>query len=301
MGADRALRVGLMLDTRPMSGEEFTSLARDCEDSGFDLAMLHPDHPSSSGKRGARESLEVWTAATWALAATCRLTVVPAVLGLPYRHPGVVAKMAESLDRLSSGRLILGLGSGGDDKAVSDFGLTARTPGQKVGALEEAVSVIRQLWRKDRAPATFHGDHFVLDGASINPAPARRIPIWLGVHAPKGCELVARAADGWLPSSLALPPEDAIAALRSIRVMAENRGRRADSIDYAYNVTVFVGNPAQAEAQGPPATFSGSPDCIADQLRGLAESGFTVMNLWPAPRTPDQPRLLAEQVLPRLC
>jgi alkanesulfonate monooxygenase SsuD/methylene tetrahydromethanopterin reductase-like flavin-dependent oxidoreductase (luciferase family) len=120
------------------------------------------------------------------------------------------------------------------------------------------------------------------------------------VHAPRGWELVARVADGWLPSSFALPPEDATAALRSIRTMAEHLGRRQDSIEYAYNVTVFVGNPPLARAQVPAPTFSGSPDQIADQLDSLAGSGFTVLNLWPTPRTADQPRLLAEQVLPRL-
>jgi alkanesulfonate monooxygenase SsuD/methylene tetrahydromethanopterin reductase-like flavin-dependent oxidoreductase (luciferase family) len=299
MGAERALRIGLMLDTRPMPGPDFTSQARECEDSGFDFAMLHPDHPSSSGKRGTGESLEVWTAATRALAATRRLTVVPAVLGLPYRHPGVVAKMAESLGRLSGGRVVLGLGSGGDDRAAGGFGLTVRTPGQKVRALDEAVQVMRQLWRQDRAPATFRGDHFALHGASINPAPDRPIPIWLGVHAPQGRELVARAANGWLPSSPVLPPEDATAALCSIRAMADDHGRR-DAIEYAYNVTVFVGKPALARVQGPAPTFSGHADHIADQLGKLAESGFTVLNLWPMPRTADQPRLLAEQVLPRL-
>lgn len=300
MGSGLGLRIGLMLDTRPMPGADFASLARDCEDFGFDLATLHPDHPSSSGVRGGAESLEAWTAATWALAATRRLTVLPGVLGLPYRHPGVVAKMAESLDRLSGGRVILGLGGGGDDKAVAAFGLTVRSPGQKVSALEEAVSVIRQMWRPERAPARFRGDHFVLDGASINPAPARPIPIWLGVYAPKGWDLVARVADGWLPSSFALPPQDATAALRSIRVMAEDHGRRQGSIEYAYNVTVFVGNPALAKVQGPAPTFAGSPGRIADQLADLAESGFTVLNLWPTPRTAEQPRLLAEQVVPLL-
>jgi len=289
-----------MLDTRPMSGADFASLARDCEDFGFDLATLHPDHPSSSGVRGAGESLEVWTAATWALAATRRLTVLPDVIGLPYRPPGVVAKMAESLDRLSAGRIVLGLGSGGDDKAVAAFGLTVRSPSEKVAALQEAVSVIRQLWGPERAVVTFRGDHFALDGASINPAPVRPIPIWLGVHAPKGWELVARIADGWLPSSLALPPHDAATALRSIQVMAQDHGRSPGSIEYAYNVTVFVGNPALAKVQGPAPTFAGSPSHIADQLLGLAESGFTVLNLWPAPRTAEQPRLLAEQVVPLL-
>jgi alkanesulfonate monooxygenase SsuD/methylene tetrahydromethanopterin reductase-like flavin-dependent oxidoreductase (luciferase family) len=63
---------------------------------------------------------------------------------------------------------------------------------------------------------------------------------------------VARAANGWLTSSFVLPPEDAMAALHSIRVMADDHGRRHDSIEYAYNVTVFVGNPRLAQGQGAP-------------------------------------------------
>jgi hypothetical protein len=76
---------------------------------------------------------------------------------------------------------------------------------------------------------------------------------------------------------------------------------RQGPIEYAYNnVTVFVGNPALAKVQGPAPTFSGSPGRIAGQLADPAESGFTVLKFWPTPKTAEQPRLLAEQVVPLL-
>jgi Luciferase-like monooxygenase len=68
-------------------------------------------------------------------AATERLVVMTNVLGVPYRSPAVTAKMAETLDRLSGGRLVLGLGSGGYDPEFSAFGLPERSPGEKVTAL----------------------------------------------------------------------------------------------------------------------------------------------------------------------
>jgi len=111
------------------------------ETLGFDMVSF-PDH-----LHGERPSVEPWTALTWAAAATERIAVMPNVLALPYRAPAVTAKMAETLDRLSSGRLVLGLGTGGYDAEFAAFGLAERTPGQKVSALAEALQIMRGLWR----------------------------------------------------------------------------------------------------------------------------------------------------------
>ncbi len=111
--------------------------------------MVHPDHPSASGTRGAGPSDEVWTVLTWMAARTERITVAPAVLSLPYRPPAVVAKMAETLDRLSGHRLVLALGPGGNDRAFQAFGVPALDPSAKVSALAEAVEAIRSLWSQD--------------------------------------------------------------------------------------------------------------------------------------------------------
>jgi alkanesulfonate monooxygenase SsuD/methylene tetrahydromethanopterin reductase-like flavin-dependent oxidoreductase (luciferase family) len=76
---------------------------------------------------------------TWIAAATSRIRIATRVLGVPYRPPAMVAKMAESLDRLSGGRLILGLGGGYSDAEFRAFGLTVPSPRDKVDGLQEAV------------------------------------------------------------------------------------------------------------------------------------------------------------------
>ena len=86
--------------------------------------------------------------------------------------------MAETLDRLSDGRLILGLGGGGDDEEFAGLGAPVRTPSEKVEALEEGLVVIRGVWAE--SPFTYHGKHYRNEATLLEPKPAHRIPIWLG-------------------------------------------------------------------------------------------------------------------------
>jgi alkanesulfonate monooxygenase SsuD/methylene tetrahydromethanopterin reductase-like flavin-dependent oxidoreductase (luciferase family) len=110
--------------------------ARHAESLGFDLFCV-ADH-----LHGGNPTPEPWTALTWIAAMIEHIGVMTNVLGLPYRTPTVTAKMAETLDRLSGDRLVLGLGTGGYDREFSAFGLAERSPGQKVGALSEAILII---------------------------------------------------------------------------------------------------------------------------------------------------------------
>jgi alkanesulfonate monooxygenase SsuD/methylene tetrahydromethanopterin reductase-like flavin-dependent oxidoreductase (luciferase family) len=106
--------------------------------------------------------------------------------------------MAETLDRLSGGRLVLGLGVGGFDHEFAAFGLAQRTAGQKVTALGEAVTIIRGLWTQDSV--SYDGEHFHVTGARIEPRPAHQIPIWLGTYGARAP--VDRSACGRLAAVL---------------------------------------------------------------------------------------------------
>src|SRR5688500_5352257 len=132
------MKFGISL--RTSADADVAADAREAERLGFELVTtmdhLHGSHPS----------LETWTALTWAAAATGRIRVAPSVLGLPYRHPAVTAKMAESLQRLSGDRFILGLGAGGSNKEFQAFGLPALEPKEKIDAFEEGLRVIQGVW-----------------------------------------------------------------------------------------------------------------------------------------------------------
>lgn len=263
--------------------------ARHAEALGFDLVTVW-DH-----LEGPHPSLETWTLLTWIGASTSRVRLGPNVLGLPYRPPAVVAKMAESLDRLSGGRLVLGLGAGGSDREFRGFGLPVRSPREKLEALEEAVDVIRGLWTEPSF--TYLGRHYRLEEGRLEPKPDRPISIWLGVYGPRGLDLVARKGDGWIPSMPYLPPTEAVRRLRVVRERAERAGRDPDAITYAYNVRVRVG---QGPAGDPEREVAGGTEEVLDRLAGLLRMGFTCLNLWLSGDRAEQRELVAREVLPHL-
>ncbi|EIV92417.1 LLM class flavin-dependent oxidoreductase [Frankia sp. QA3] len=232
---------------------------------GYDLFSIS-DHLHSDQPR-----FEPWTALTWVAAATERIGVLPNVLGLPYRAPAVTAKMAEVLDRLSAGRLVLGLGVGGYDQEFAAFGLARRTPGQKVAALEEAVRIIRGLWTEETV--TFAGEHFHTDEARIEPRPAHRIPVWLGTYGPRALRLTGALADGWIPSLPRLELAEAVAMRAAVRSSALAAGRDPDEITCACNVVVGFD-----ERRSPTSRLVvGSSEAIAEQLVTIVRAGFTFL------------------------
>lgn len=283
---------GVMIDTSSGSGEEIARAARSAEALGFAIAAVHPDHPSSAGTRATGPSVECWTAITWMLAATSRIKVAPSVLSMAYRHPGVVAKMAESLDRLSEGRLILGLGAGGDDRATSAFGLPDRAPGTKVALLREAMEVMTGLW--EQASFTYEGRTCRMAGASINPRPTRRPPIWLGAYGNRMLDLVADLADGWLPSYHHLDWPTVTHRMRRISTRAASVGRDRAQLTLACNVPVDV-DPRKTCS---PSLVAGSGEEVAERLVTIAGAGFDTLILWPVRSRPDALEELAKEVIP---
>lgn len=236
--------------------------ALEAEALGFDLFALS-DHLHSD-----RPTLEPWTALTWAAAATERITVLTDVLGLPYREPAVLAKMAETLDRLSDGRLILGLGNGGYEPEFRAFGLPTRTPGHKVAALGEAILIMRALW--SGGPTSFDGRHFRLDAAQVEPSPERSIPLWIGAYGPRSLAQTGALADGWLPSMQRLDLDRAVTMRLAIDDAARAVDRDPAEIVAACNVQVGLDQPGT----GSPQRLIGRPVEVAQQLIAMTEIGF---------------------------
>jgi alkanesulfonate monooxygenase SsuD/methylene tetrahydromethanopterin reductase-like flavin-dependent oxidoreductase (luciferase family) len=220
--------------------------------------------------------------------------VAPNVLGLPYRNPAVTAKMAETLHRLSGGRLVLGLGAGGSNEEFQAFGLPVRSPKEKIDALEEAVDIIRSLWTGE--PVTRHGQHYSVDSAQISPPPDTPIPLWLGTYGPRALRLTGRTADGWLPSYAFAPPDRWPAMRDRVRKAAEEAGRDPDHIEFAYN----LGYRIDERAEGRPGVLVGSAEQVAEELTALAKLGVTFFVLWALGDAEEQWELLAKEVVPQL-
>src|SRR6185437_16179988 len=151
------MQIGVNLSTAAGPGCDPVAFAQRAAHLGFDF-LSSSDHPS-----GPQPSFETWSLLTWIAASTSRIAVATRVLGVPYRPPAMVAKMAETLDRLSGGRLILGLGGGYSDEEFQAFGLPVPTPRAKVDGLAEAIEIARGLWHEPSF--TFTGNHYRTDAA----------------------------------------------------------------------------------------------------------------------------------------
>jgi alkanesulfonate monooxygenase SsuD/methylene tetrahydromethanopterin reductase-like flavin-dependent oxidoreductase (luciferase family) len=232
--------------------------ARRAEALGFDFVSTS-DHPS-----GTEPSNEVWTALCFLAANTSRIRFLPRVLGVPYRQPALVAKMAETLDRLSGGRLILGLGGGASDEEFRAMGIGVPPARDKIDGLGEAIEIVRGLWT---APAlSYAGRLYHTDTAPMEPKPARAIPIWLGTFGPRALSVTGRLADGWIPS-LGYASRERLPGMRdAVARAAEAAGRSIDDITCALNLEVG------AEP----------PDRTVESLVDLAGVGFTAFNLKPS-------------------
>ncbi|MEV6823417.1 LLM class flavin-dependent oxidoreductase [Amycolatopsis sp. NPDC051102] len=259
-------------------------LAQSADELGFDLFSLsdhlHTDQPT----------LEPWTALSWLAAKTTRIELATNVLGLPYRAPAVLAKAAETLDRVSGGRLVLGLGAGGYDQEFEAFGLPVRTPGRKITAQREAIRIIRGLWAGE--PEVFDGREFSVRDARIDPLPAHRIPLWLGTYGPRALELTGQLADGWLPSFGRIDLPRAVEMRDAVRKAAADAGRDPGSITCAANLTVRV-DPAQTSRPG---LVTGGVDEVVRQIVEVVRAGFTFLLL--GPQSVAAQELLAREVLP---
>lgn len=283
-----ALTFGLGITPGAGPGDDPVGDARRAEEFGFDFVSAY-DHPC-----GTAPTVETWTLLTWIAASTSTIGIASRVLGVPYRAPAMVAKMAESLDRLSGGRLILGLGGGHSDAEFRAFGLTVPSPRDKVDGLEEAIHITRGLW--SRPAFTFEGRLHRTEDADLMPKPARHIPLWLGTFGPRALDLTGRLADGWIPSYGFAPPEQVTVMRERVLGAAEKAGRDPGEIVCAYHVHVRVGEQARDE----PGVVAGTAEAVAERLAGFAGLGFSTLSLAPAPGSNprEQAELLAREVIP---
>jgi probable F420-dependent oxidoreductase len=276
---------GIALSASARPGRDPVAAVRHVEELGFDLLTVS-DH-----LHGTEPTFETWTLLTWAAAHTSRVRLMPTVLGLPYRAPAVVAKMAETLHRLSGGRLILGLGGGGSDDEFRAFGLPVRSPAEKVRGLEEAIEIIQGLWSQ---PAFSYGGRiYRMEGAEVEPKPEGRIPIWTGSYGPRSLEVTGRLADGWNPSMPFAPPEVAAGMRERVRRAAADAGRDPDAVTCSYNVSVYV----DERARPSPRMVAGRSEEVAERLAGFVRLGFSTLIFWARGGAEGRERL-AREVLP---
>jgi alkanesulfonate monooxygenase SsuD/methylene tetrahydromethanopterin reductase-like flavin-dependent oxidoreductase (luciferase family) len=246
-------------------------LAIASEQAGLDLVTFQ-DHPYQAS------FYDTWTLLTWVASQTERVRLSGNVLNLPLRNPAVLARSAATLDRLSSGRLELGIGAGGFWDAIAGIGGPRRTPGESVDALEEAIQVIRQIWDTDeRGGVRVKGEHYNVVGAKRGPEPAHDIGIWVGAYGPRMLRLTGRLGDGWLPSLPYLKggPADLAQLNEYIDEGARQAGREPTAIRRMLNIGGQFSTSAVGFLSGPPESWAAD---LAGLNRDYGISGFLLMS-----------------------
>jgi len=278
---------GLSIPTSVPPGTDPVATARMAEDLGFDFVSAS-DHPC-----GTEPVYETWTMLSWVAAATSRIRVATRVLGVPYRNPAIVAKMAETFSRLSGGRLILGLGGGSSDEEFRAFGLGTFSARDKVDGLREAISITRGLWSQPRF--TFTGRLHRTDSADLEPKPAHPIPIWLGTFGDRALRLTGQLADGWIPSYGYRPLHQYQAMRQRVLTAAREAGRDPAGVTCALHMQAHVGD----RVTGEPSLVAGPPAAVTGQLLTFAGIGFTSFSFTlTGPGTREQAERLAHEVIP---
>ena len=191
------VRFGIQTPQQHGSWQEMVTLWREIDSLGFDSAWVF-DHflPIFSDPTGP--CLESWTSLSALAMATKNVRLGVMVTGNTYRHPAVLAKIATTVDIISQGRLILGLGAGWFELEHTTFGIPFPRVGERLQRLDETLTVITRLWTEERV--TFSGRYYQLNDALLNPRPVQqpRPLLLVGATGEKvALDIVARRADIW--------------------------------------------------------------------------------------------------------
>jgi F420-dependent oxidoreductase-like protein len=189
------MRFSIWLGTE-QSWEDLLGSAEHAERSGWDGIWVM-DHFMPSEEPIIAPRLEAWTTIAGVAACVDRVRVGVLVTGNTYRHPAVLAKMAATVDHISEGRLVLGLGAGWQLNEHESYGLEFPSVSERLARLEEACQVIRLLHSHERS--NFEGSFYKLVDAPCEPKPVQRpLPLLLGGSGEKvTLGIVARYADEW--------------------------------------------------------------------------------------------------------
>ena len=281
--------------------ERLGIIARKGEEFGFDT-LLTGDHilvpknissvyPYTEGGEfpgsGSGESMEQITLLSYIAGQTSKIRLVTSVLIVPHRNPLIAAKSLATLDLLSEGRLVVGVGVGWMREEFQALGLP---PFEERGAVtDEYIRAFKVLWTED--DPHFQGKYISFDDISFLPKPVQKPhpPIWVGGESRPALRRTAELADGWYPlgSNPTFPmgtPEQLKAGLERLAGYAERFGRDPSTIETIYRTHQFE---LLKQAAGPDRLpFVGDADQIAGDIRQYQDMGVTSM-VWDFLRQTD--------------
>ena len=217
---------------------QWLAIAQTCERLGFE-GLFTSDHYLSvvTDEPG---SSDAWTVLGALAASTERLRLGTLVSPATFRLPGVLAKAATTVDRISGGRVDLGMGAGWWQEEHQTHGVPFPAVGERMEMLEEQLEIVHGLWSQEGF--SFRGRHYTVEGASFLPKPVQRPhpPLIVGG---KGGPRIARLAAGWADefNRVGGKPEQVRESFTTVREAVERAGRPQETFTTSFMTWVFVG------------------------------------------------------------
>jgi probable F420-dependent oxidoreductase len=285
------LRLGIQLPEveREVRWPEYLALARAAEAAGFDSIRVG-DHLLYRGPE--RAPWEAWTLLSALAAATDRVRLGPLVACAGFHPPGLIAKMAATIDEVSGGRFELGIGAGWSEEEFAAFGIPYD---HRVARFEEAFAIVRGLLAGERV--TLEGRYWQARDALLLPPPARRTPLMIGSNGPRVLRATLPHVDSWNTwyTEFGNGAEGFAALNERVSAAARDAGRPPEAIARSACVHVVLDRAsAERPIEAPP--LEGTPEGIAERLRELGEAGADEAILVVTPITERSIRELAEVV-----
>jgi probable F420-dependent oxidoreductase len=276
------MKAGIIFaNSGPFSRPElFAQLARDCEQLGFEsiwtvehvvIPQPHMPYPGSKdGRMPGGDEVAIpdpLIPLAYAAALTTRLKFSTGVVILPQRHPLYLAKQLATLDCLSQGRLMLGIGSGWMQEEFDSLAIDYHARGART---DESIQAMRAIWRDD--VATFHGKHFHFHDVKSYPKPVQKggIPIHVGGHSAAAARRAGKYGDGFFPT--VTDPAKLKELFALVREAAGKAGRDPDAIEFSAMAAPRAESLKALAAVGVTRVVFGPPSSDPAKLRAGLES-----------------------------
>lgn len=294
-GIGRPRRIGIQLPEveRVVPWPEYRALAVAAEESGFDSIWLG-DHLLYRGDgRPERGPWEAWTMLAALAAATERVALGPLVACAGFHPPAVLAKMATTIDEVSGGRFVLGLGAGWNRAEFDAFGIPFD---RRVDRFAEAYGVIQPLVSGQRVSTT--GEFVQLDDAVLHP-PGPAVPVMVGSNGPRVLEITLPTADVWNTwfSEFGNDAEGFARRNDAVTRIADSVGRDPSTVDRSACVLVITDHDSDERVPTEGVTaLDGSPAQIAAGITEIHDAGADEVIVVVGPIDERSIRFLAEAV-----
>jgi len=250
------------------SPADVLELARWADANGW-YGVWYADHymPNTGDTSFAPgDSHECWAMLPAIAAVTTNVRVGPLVSPTSVHHPAVLANRAATLDHVSNGRFVLGLGAGWQINEHHAYGIELEAPGARVTRFEEAIQIVRSLLAEPRT--TFAGSVYTVTDAPADPKPVQSpLPILVGTASPRMLAITCRFADEW--NSWGTPDVTAT-KLAKLNEAAERVGRDPGTLWKSANAMIDLGGAPSPDRP----TLAGSPGEVVELLGRFVEQGF---------------------------